>query len=206
MIRWFAPVLLALGLVAPSTAAPGSAPKPTQAEHADLPADLPADGASLFELAIALQDQNGHALRLEDFRGHALVISMFYGTCPYACPMLISEIKKIERKLDPATLSETRVLLVSFDPERDTENALRELVSRHQVDGTRWHLARASDPDVRTLAAVLGIRYKKLANGAFNHSSVITILDANGVPRFREDGLGDPPDAAATALASLRRG
>ncbi len=43
-------------------------------------------------------------------------------------------------------------------------------------------------------------------NGAFNHSTVLTVLSADGVARFRQDGLGDPPEATARAVkAALER-
>lgn len=187
---------------AASGSAPGSSPSADLSAPGDdsLPSAGPLAKVSLYDLRLDLTDQDGAKRQLGSFAGRPLIISMFYGTCPYACPTLIRAINRGLAKADPATRAETRVLLVSFDPERDTPAALKEIASLHHLDETRWRLARASDDDVRQLAAVLGIRYRKLADGAFNHSSVITVLDARGMPRFRQDGLGDPPDRLAAAL------
>lgn len=191
---------------------PGSPPSPESTSvatipgHETLPAGAAASGASLYELELALTDQDGRRVGLDHFAGQPVIVSMFYGSCPYACPMLISDIKRVMAALDPETRKATRVLLVSFDPERDTPAALDELAKRHELDERAWRLTRASSEDVRQLAAVLGIRYRKLENGAFNHSTVLTVLSADGVARFRQDGLGDPPEATARAVkAALER-
>lgn len=184
--------------------APSSPPTPETSEadvpHATLPAGRAVQGASLYQISMELTDQDGQALGLDAFAGHPVIISMFYGSCPFACPTLISDVKRIVDKLEPATRKDVRVLLVSFDPERDTPAAMKELAERHRTDQTLFRFARSSEADVRKLAAVLGIRYKKLDNGAINHSTVITVLDRRGMPRYRMDGLKGPPDGAVSAL------
>jgi protein SCO1/2 len=95
------------------------------------------------------------------------------------------------------------VLLVSFDPERDTPQRLAELAALHGVDQNRWSLARASDEQVRELAAVLGLKYRRLDNGEFNHSSVISVLDADGTIQARVEGLEQPLEVLARALTQL---
>lgn len=165
------------------------------------PTLLPAGGPSLYAVTSDLVDQNGKRIALSDFRGDPLIVSMFYSGCPYACPMLINKIQGAESKLDDATRKRVRVLMVSFDSEHDTPQVLQQVAAQHHVDASRWHLAHASEADVRTLAAVLDIKYQKLPEGGFSHSSVITVLDAGGVARFRQDDLNAPPDPIARAIA-----
>lgn len=183
---------------APSPAPEGdtSAAEP----HVTLPAGRAVQGASLYDLEVVLTDQHGTQIGLDAFRGHPVIISMFYGSCPYACPTLISDLKRIVGDLSPNTRRDVRVLLVSFDPARDTPAAMKELASRHKTDESVFRFTRSSEADVRRLAAVLGIRYAKLDNGAINHSTVITVLDAKGAPRYRMDGLKGPPEGAVAAL------
>src|SRR3989338_5688031 len=54
---------------------------------------------------------------------------------------------------------------------------------------------------VREIAAVLGIKYRRLADGLFNHSSVITLLDPDGVVLVRDEAIGG---SHAALLRSLR--
>jgi protein SCO1/2 len=73
-----------------------------------------------------------------------------------------------------------RLVMVSFDPARDTPEALSEFGALHELDASRWWLARTPEPSVRELAAVLGVRYRETSGGVFSHSAVIALLDADG--------------------------
>lgn len=159
-----------------------------------------AKGAPLYDLDLALVDQDGKKLGLDAFRGHRVLVSMFYASCPYACPTLISDIRRLERRLSPAARADLRVLLVSFDPERDTPSALLELMKTRDLDRSRWALCTTSPDSTRDLAAVLGIKFRKLANGGFNHTSLITVVDRDGTVLAHSEGLGGDNDDLALAL------
>ena len=66
-----------------------------------------------------------------------------------------------------------RVLMVSFDPRARHGRGAEAGAQAHGCDG-HWTLARTDEATARKIAAVLGIQYRKLANGEFNHSTVIT--------------------------------
>ena len=144
---------------------------------------------SIYRLHIPLIDQDGHAVALDQFRGHPVLVTMFYGSCPQACPLLVSKMKLLEQRLTPAARADLRVLLVSLDPERDTPAQLKALANAHGVDEARWRFTRTDDAHVRTLAAVLGVKYHRLNNGELWHSSVIVVLDREGQIAGRAEGL-----------------
>jgi protein SCO1/2 len=52
---------------------------------------------------------------------------------------------------------------------------------------------------VRQVAAVLGIRYRQLADGEFNHTSALVLVDARGRILARTETLGSKPDPAFVA-------
>ena len=170
-----------------------------QHQHHAAPA-APPRSDSVYELSASLVDQHGKKVGLDLFRGHPVLISMFYTTCRDACPLLIADLKRIERDLPSATRATLRVVLVSLDPKHDTPEALQGLARSHGLDTPRWRLLRASDDTVREIAAVLGIRYRQLPDGGFNHSSVITLLDPAGVIVARLEGLGQPTDTLRERL------
>lgn len=151
-------------------------------------------GPSLYPVTATLHDEHGATVGVDVFRGHPVVVSMFYGSCPVACPMIVSHVKQIEAELPPATRSDLRVLLVSFDGENDTPAALANIAVARGLDTSRWTLASGSDGDVRQIAAVLGVSYRKMGGGGFAHDSVLTVLDREGRTVARTD---DPnPDLA----------
>jgi protein SCO1/2 len=145
---------------------------------------------SLYQLKINLTDQGGAAIGLDTFRGQPVLVGMFYADCPYVCPLTIHTLQRTEAALDPVARAQLRVLLVSLDPARDTPEKLDAVARRHKLDNARWKLARTDEAGVRKLAAVLGVRFKQLPDGEFNHSTVITLLDRDGVQITSSSQLG----------------
>ena len=86
------------------------------------------------------------------------------------------------------------VLFVSIDPKRDTPEVLKALMQKSKLDETRWTFAKAPEADVRSLAAVLNIRYRELEGGDFNHTSVLILLDAQGRILARTESMGMQPE------------
>ena len=166
----------------------------SSSERGDEPS-LPAasDGAptdSVYQLSVPLEDQSGKTTTLAAFAGHPTMVSLFYASCPNVCPLLVASVRRLERELDDATRAELRVLLVSLDPARDTPAVLADLAKRHALDLSRWKIARPRERDVRAIAGVLGIPYRRLPNGELNHASVITLLDGAGRALARSAKLG----------------
>jgi protein SCO1/2 len=157
--------------------------------HAVAAAELPGD--SIYRLPIALTDQDGKDFHLADRRGTLQLVSMFYTSCPYVCPLIIDTIKKTQHALTADEQRKLQVLLVSFDPERDTVERLKETFGQRKIDVATWTLARTATPSVRKLAAVLGVQYRALANREINHSTSIVLLDKDGRIIARTDKLGE---------------
>jgi protein SCO1/2 len=168
--------------------APMAAPAPAPAPEEDPEHPLP--DASIYDLELALRDQHARGVGLDVFRGQPTLVVMFYGSCPAACPRIIDEILDLEAALPPERRARLRVLLVSFDAARDTPAALADLAKKRELPADRWLLAAANDRDARQLAAVLGVRYRRLDDGEFFHTSVFTLVDQGGRPAARVEGLG----------------
>jgi protein SCO1 len=158
---------------------------------------------SLYDLEASLVDQDGRPTTLDLARGQPVLISMFYATCPHACPMLVRKIKKIEAQLPPEAQGKVQVLLVSFNGEKDTNEKLQKLKDAHGVDPARWHFTRTNASSVEELAAVLGIKYRFLPEGAINHTTVITLLGPDGELLQRVDGTDQSIDNLVEKLRGL---
>jgi protein SCO1/2 len=169
-------------------------------------ADTPIPTDSIYQLDILVTDQDGRALRLPTLRGQVRILSMFYASCPYVCPLTISTLEHIEKKLTPAQRANLGVVLISLDPQRDTSAALKTLALERNLDETRWRLLHTDGVAVRKIAAVLGIQYRQLENQNFNHSSALILLDADGRALARSSQMGDPdPDFIAAVATALSR-
>lgn len=182
-----------LGLAAMQ--APAAPPTAVPAAHERLPGD------SLYHLDVPLVDQDGASFGFAEGRGRPRVVTMFYTSCKFVCPLIIDTVQKTVRALPEARRGDIDVLLVSLDPDRDSPEALARVAQQRKVDTPRWRLARTDKAHVRRLAALLGIQYKQLEDGEFSHASVLTLLDADGRIVARSDRLGE---ADADFVAAVR--
>jgi protein SCO1/2 len=190
------PIALGTGAAAVS-AAPAAAP--TAAASAALP------GNSVYQLAVALTDQAGRTFRLDERRGRPMLVSMFYTSCQFVCPMLIESIRDTDKQLAPAEREQLDVLLVTFDPAHDSVAVLKHTADERGLDPARWTLARTDPATTRKLASVLGIQYRALANGDFNHTTAILLLDAQGRVVARSSQLGQAEPAFVNRVRAVAR-
>lgn len=147
----------------------------------------PLPGDSLYQLTTAFTNDDGRSAALSDLRGQRVALAMIYTECVYVCPRIVADMKRLQRALAEQGGPDVRFVAVSFDPQRDTPAALRRYRKRRGLD-QHWSLLTAPEPDVRELAAALGLAYTRLENGEFSHTIAITILDENGVILHRQEG------------------
>jgi len=157
--------------------------------------------ASLYQLKAPLTAQDGRAIGLDVYRGQPVLVTMFYSGCQATCPLIIDTLRAVEKKLPADQQKNLRVLLVSLDAERDTPQVLAATARERRVDTSRWTLAHADERTVRQIAAALGLQYRKLPGGDFNHASQISVLDAQGRILAQSDQLGRVDDRLLAALA-----
>lgn len=167
------------------------------------PAPLPRD--SIYQLDASLTDQSGRRLTLASKRGTPQLAVMFYTSCKFICPTIIDTVLDIDRKLTPAERLRLGVLLISLDPQHDDPRTLKAVADKRDLDLTRWTLVQPQPADVRAIASLLGVRYRVLADGEFNHTGVLVLLDAEGRIVSRStttSGTADPQflDRVRTAL------
>ncbi len=197
--------LLALLLAAGS---PDAGPAMTGHEHhhAADSTQLPdaASTESIYNVTSTWTDASGKRLQLKSFAGSPVVVSMIYTSCPAICPMIVSDMQRLERELPPNVRGKVRFVVISFDPVRDTPQRLAQYAKERRLP-SRWTLLTGAADDVRELAAVLGMRYRATDTGDFAHSTLITVLDAKGVVLQRLVGLRQDPASAVSALVAATK-
>ena len=171
-------------------AAPAAAPQAakTSSRQAALPRD------SVYQLKARLTDQQGRTSAWSDQRGKPQLVSMFYTNCQYICPLIIDSGKAVQKQLSDAQRAKLGVTMISMDPARDTPAALAKIATQRKLDPAQWTLASPAASEVRAIAGVLNIRYRALADGEFNHTSALILLDDDGRILARTEKMGSKPD------------
>ncbi|WP_229223762.1 SCO family protein [Duganella sp. sic0402] len=149
---------------------------------------------SVYQAPTPLTDAAGQRFVLKDLAGAPLLVTMFYGDCHSACPVVIETLKRTVSALGPDG-KRLRILLISLDPKRDTPKSLGMMAEMQKLDPAQYRLAVAgNDTGTRMLAAALDIRYRPLDNGEISHTTRIALLNADGSVRADSSKLTVEPD------------
>ncbi|UOD29431.1 SCO family protein [Massilia violaceinigra] len=166
--------------------------------HADA---LPAD--SLYRLSVPLKDSQGRQFDWRALAGRPLLVTMFYGDCNAACPIIIENLRRTVDAVKPAP-GRLAVLMVSLDPLYDTPGSLADLAKSHKLDPAIFRLAvAANETHTRAMAGALQIKYRAVTNGEINHTTRVCLLDAGGKPLASSTQLSPLPDPAFVAKIRL---
>lgn len=156
---------------------------------------------SVYHLDTQWLNEVGDGYELSELSDHPVVCAMIYTTCEFACPLIVGKMLAIYDGLDEDVRRETRFVLFSFDPERDTPDRLNPYKKASSIDKPEWMvLTSESDDAPLELAVALGVRYKRTPDGEFAHSNIITVLDGEGVPSYQMVGLDRPTAEAVDAV------
>ena len=172
----------------------------------EIAATAPLTDQSLYQLESQWTSDVGREVKLGVLRGRPQIVTLFFTSCEYACPIIVGNMKAIEQALPEALRGKVDFLLVSFDVARDTPAVLQAYRTKEKLALARWTLLRGKEDDVRELAALLGINYQRDAKGQFSHSNIITVLNAEGEVAFQQVGLNKDAKETVAAIEKLLAG
>lgn len=182
------------------------APAAGHGDHANgEPLGTPTD-FSIYHLDAPWYDQQGQVRQLASLGGRVQVVAMVYTNCGYACPRILMDMKRIEGELPAELRDRVGFVMVTIDPERDTPERLAAYAGAVHLDPARWTLLTAPDNTVLELAALLGVKYRRISETDFSHTNVITVLDQRGEIVHRQMGLGAAPHGTLRVIEGLLRG
>jgi protein SCO1/2 len=160
---------------------------------------------SLYQLDATWTSDVDRNVKLEVLRGRPQVIALFFTNCEHSCPLIVADMKAIDKALPRAVRGKVDFLLVSIDPERDTPEALRAFRAKHELPIERWTLLRGSPEATRELAVMVGFNYQPGSPTQYAHSLLISIANPSGEIVFQQAGVGRPAEDAVAALLRLTR-
>jgi protein SCO1/2 len=194
-------------LLAAATAFAGETLKPccsARPAAADEAAPVGFTKDSLYQTDVRFTDDAGRPFALGELRGRPVLVSMFFASCSYACPLIVADLTRVRSALPESVRDEAVILLVSFDSERDTTEVLRAYRSERLLD-KQWVLLRGEPDAVRELATLLGVSYKLESDGQYAHTNLITVLNREGEVVHHRTGLRGGLEQVVGAVSALAR-
>lgn len=149
--------------------------------------------------------EDGRMIRFSDFRGQAVAFTFIFTRCPLPdyCPRMGNNFSEARELILTNTTAPTnwQFLSISFDPEFDTPEVLRNHARRYRHDNPdRWLFAAAPLKVLATLAPELNLMFAKEASGSISHNLRTIVLDPQGRLHKQFDGNQWTPAALAEAL------
>jgi len=132
--------------------------------------------------AFSLQNTEGETITLDNTAGKTRLIYFFFAHCPDVCLPTNNMLSQVQEGLKEKGLfgDEAILMSVTFDPERDTVEYLKEYMSKMNADPTGWHYLRSDDVEyVRSVAESYGVTV--IPSGEdFIHANLYTLIDGDG--------------------------
>jgi protein SCO1/2 len=154
--------------------------------------------------AIDLTDQFGQPFSLAGQAGKVSMLYFGYTTCPDLCPTTLSDFAVVKNELGDAA-EEVNFVLVTFDPERDTPERLRQYLSFFDDEfiGVSGDMAQTETILQSYGVTVNRVEYPNSATGyLLDHTALIYVIDAEGRLRLSYP-YGTPPDSMAADIKHL---
>ena len=148
---------------------------------------------------------DGKTVSAADYRGKVTLMYFGYTFCPDVCPMTLSNVARVLRKLGPPARN-VRVLFVTVDPNRDTPDVLKQYVSAF---GPEFDGLRGNADQLAALARRYRVAYSVDPHGAdgsyqVTHGSGIYVFDKTGKARLLMNSLSSADPDINGATADLR--
>lgn len=158
----------------------------------------------------SLENVNGNTVSLNDTAGKVRLVYFFFTECPDVCPITTFTLSKTQELLKEKGSfgTDAAFLSISFDPQNDTRQKIKEFADRFNADYSGWYFLRGDQEVIRSLAAG---SFKILIAGTnkdnFAHANLIGLVDRNNRLRALYDaGNADvTPDYLADAVTRLVR-
>jgi protein SCO1 len=118
------------------------------------------------------------------FKGQALAVEFLFTRCPFPtfCPFMADSFETAQRKLLAMTNGPANwhLLTLSFDPDFDTPDVLKEYAESHHYDSNHWTFATGNLADITALGDAIGLVFWHDENGGISHNLRAAVIDASG--------------------------
>lgn len=145
--------------------------------------------------ALELSDQNGEAFTLAQDEGNVSLIYFGYTTCPDLCPTTLNDFAIVKEELGEEAASDVDFIMVTFDPERDTQARMKEYLNFFDPEfiGLRGDDAQTQQFLKDYGVTIKRVEYPNSSTGyLIDHTALIYVIDKEGRLRLTYPYGTDP--------------
>jgi protein SCO1/2 len=140
----------------------------------------------------AFTNQEGKVITNDFMVGKIAVVDFFFTNCTSICPMLSSQMARLQHSVKSENIDNQVVFLShTVDPKNDTPEALKVYADRIGVDYANWNFVTGDGEDIYWQAKEgykLTAFPSDTAQGGFFHTDQIALIDQEGKIRGYYDG------------------
>ena len=100
--------------------------------------------------AFRFENQDSIWITDADMKGKISVVEYFFTTCKSICPIMNTQMKRIQKKF--ANQTDVRIFSFTVDPDTDTVAQMKRYASAHQAKIGQWHFLTGKKADLYGLA------------------------------------------------------
>jgi len=134
--------------------------------------------ASYAGSSFILKDVNDEPITEKSFQGPLTAVFFGFTNCPDVCPLTLTNIDQVMKKLSAAENKKLKVFFVSIDPQRDSPEIIKDYLGSFK---NKIYGITGEPEEIFLLSRSWGVLSEKIFNedGTYliNHSSSILLLD-----------------------------
>lgn len=141
----------------------------------------------------AFTNLDGREFSHRNVNGRVRVVDYFFTHCPTICPVMSSQLVRLQAQMRSAGITAEDVVILSHtvDPTRDDPARLASYAERIGADTTQWKFLTGPEADLYDMARhgyYLTALPSDTAAGGFFHSDTFALIDGQGRIRGYYDG------------------
>lgn len=140
----------------------------------------------------AFTNQEGKIITNDYMLGKIAVVDFFFTNCTSICPMLSSQMARLQHSVKSENINDQVVFLShTVDPKHDTPEVLMAYANRMGADFSNWNFVTGNEEDIYWQAKEgykLTAFPSDTAQGGFFHTDQIALIDQEGKIRGYYDG------------------
>ena len=158
--------------------------------------------------SVRLMDLDKNEFQFSDLEGKVVVLSFIYTNCPDICHLTSSKLNQFKKSLDKKVTENLFFVSISFDPDRDSPEILRDHVRHMKLDLANWTFVTGNQFQIKKVLEAAGIdpfiqRGDDSKSYTYSHRDRISLVDKDGQIRKHYKGTAFDEAELSNDIQSL---